>query len=187
MCCVSAIYVENKYLQTIDFTPAATGRFASTHPNTKIHKKASYTEAKCYHIRDEKDMIQTHHAGVTRCGGWGGAAWLIIVAYMFALLLLRFVMRYKSTSLWFLHTGGGLHTEERCREEDGWVKVSETPRCPGNVDHVLQQATEAAGTLCGQQQRLFRGQRSVVSLPGAASFYKCLCFVWCLTLTVDQL
>lgn len=52
-------------------------------------------------------MTQTHHAGVTRRGGWGGAAWLIIVAYMFALLLLRFVMRYKSTSLWFLHTGGG--------------------------------------------------------------------------------
>lgn len=57
-----------------------------------------------------------------------GAARLIIVVYMFALLLLRFVMRYKSTSLWFLHTagvgcggrgGGGLHTEERCREEDG--------------------------------------------------------------------
>lgn len=114
MCCVSVVYMENKYLQTIDFTAADTGgggKVCINTPKYQDSQKASYTEATQYtHIRDEKDVTQTHHAGVTRCGGrgGGGAAWLIIVVYMFALLLLRFVMRYKvNVSVVLAHRGGG--------------------------------------------------------------------------------
>lgn len=77
-----------------------------------------------------------------------GAARLIIVVYMFALLLLRFVMRYKSTSLWFLHTAGVVGGGAGCTQRKDAERKTDESRC---LRHLV--VLETSTTYCSKRLR----------------------------------
>lgn len=159
MCRVSVVSMENKYLHTIDFTPAATGRFAASHPNTRISQKALNTEAKWRERRNTNTW--------RRCGGCADNSCVHVLHYYCSARSRGNSQRLPARS-W--------HTEGKDAERKTDESRCLIPRRPGNVDQnsAAFRAAEAAETLCGQQRRLFRGQRTVIygALRRANQCYK---------------